>query len=381
VTVRSVTNGKLGDRDIEASSLRVPAQAAKLVRATSPGALLLADSPEGVNVTWRERRTRRAVCRALDRRQLFDVHATSRLTPRSRADRPPGRGIAAAVAALVLAGCGLLDPPGPPARLVDGGGAAVPQAPAPGATEATPPFPGYALVWSDDFDGDALDPARWNIWRNRWHSAVNSPDAVVVNGGLLSLVTHTEPDGVHHAGHINTDGHLEATYGYFEARIRFGDSVGQWCSFFLYPTKTYGKPIGDPGNAGVEMDVFEHRQVDEHGFDYRDVIQVGLNWDGFAKDWKAVHRTLGHPTGEPLSHAWHTYAVLWTDAGVTYYIDDVPLWSTSAAISHRPEPIYLTCEVKDGAWDGFIPAGGYGPLETSTTRMDVDWVRVWQQGR
>lgn len=294
-------------------------------------------------------------------------------------------GLAAALAfALAVVGCGLLDPPAPPARVVGPAPAAsgdapqpTPQDPGTPAQTETPPFPGYALAWHDEFDGSALDEQWWTIDLGPWHSGLNARDAVQVKDGLLSLVTYTDVGGNHHAGHINTVGTFEATYGYFEARVQFLDSAGQWCSFFLYPA-TIGNPVGDPGTAGVEIDVFEHRDAGVTGWDQRDMIQVGLNWDGFGTDWKRVNRTLAHPLGEPLSHAWHTYATLWTESLVSFYVDGIPIWSTSAALSHRPEPIYLTCEVWDGGWGGYIPAGGYGTLETTTTRMEVDWVRVWQ---
>jgi beta-glucanase (GH16 family) len=285
---------------------------------------------------------------------------------------------ALAAAALALAGCGLLDPPGPPARLLDPAPGASGDSPQPSAPDyEAPPFPGYALAWRDEFDGTALDERWWTIDLGRWRSGLNARDAIQVKDGLLSFVTYTDDAGFHHAGHINTVGTYEPTYGYFEARIRFLDSVGQWCSFFIYP-RTIGNPVGDPGTAGVEIDVFEHRDVDAAGFDLRQMIQVGLNWDGFGPDWKRVNQLLAHPRGEPLSHAWHTYATLWTDSLVTFYVDRIPVWSTSAALSHRAEPIYLCCEVLDADWAGFIPAGGYGTLATTTSGMEVDWVRVWQ---
>jgi beta-glucanase (GH16 family) len=295
----------------------------------------------------------------------------------------------AAAAAVALAGCGLLDPPGPPARVVgDSGPAAETPVPVPRAdpdapigVTAPPPFPGYQLVWHDEFDSAALDESRWNVDTGPWRNGLNARDALVVNGGLLSLVTFTDASGVHHSGHINTHGHFDPTYGYFEARVRFLDSVGQWCSFFLFTEDIVNRPPGDPGTAGVEIDVFEHRDVDDGGWDLRNMIQVGLNWDGFGKEWKKVNRMLAHPDGAALSHAWHTYAALWTDSAVTFYIDDRPIWTTSAAISHRSQPIYLSCEVLDGSWAGSIPAGGYGTREASTTRMEVDWVRAWQPTR
>ncbi len=85
------------------------------------------------------------------------------------------------------------------------------------------------------------------------------------------------------------------------------------------------------------------------------------------------------PAGAPpLQGEWHVYAVYWTADGYTFFLDDVPQWSTSEGLSRRPEFIKLTCEVQDRGWAGPIPAGGYGPRGASRTGMQVDWVRVWE---
>lgn len=286
--------------------------------------------------------------------------------------------IAALAFLFAAGGCGLLEPPAPPGRLL-GGAPGLPGVAKPdgGAGVGVAPFPGYALAWSDDFQGAALDETAWTIDVGRWRDAFNSRDSIVLRDGILQLVTFTAPDGVHHAPHIHTGPMREFTYGYFEARVRFLESEGEWCSFFLWPD-TIGNPKGDPGTAGVEIDIFEHRHFDNSGWDVRDVIQVGINWDGFDRDWKKDHQVLAHPLGEPLAYAWHTYAALWTPEGTTFYIDEIPVWRTSAAVSHRSQDLYLTCEVRHGSWAGYIPEGGYGSLAQSTTRMEVDWVRVWQ---
>src|SRR5262249_48597720 len=41
--------------------------------------------------------------------------------------------------------------------------------------------------------------------------------------------------------------------------------------------------------------------------------------------------------------------------------------------------IYLTSEVQNDSWAGPIPTDGYGNLESSDTKMVVDWVRVWRR--
>lgn len=284
---------------------------------------------------------------------------------------------------LALCACGLIDPDTPPARVVDGVDPEVPGAPVPtrGPKDEpiAAPFPGYALAWHDEFNGAALDASWWNIDEGPHRDGVNSRESVSVSGGVLSFVTFTDPSGVHHAARIHTTGKYEPRYGFYEARARPFGNLGQWCAFWLWP-KTMGNPLGDPGRAGVEIDIFEHRHANPEGHDLRDMIQVGLNWDMVGGNWRSDNLMVAHPDGAPLGHAWHTYAALWTEAGTTFYIDDVPIWRTSTAVSNTTQAIYFSCEVEN-SWAGYIPTGGYGPRELSTTGMDVDWVRVWQLAR
>lgn len=52
----------------------------------------------------------------------------------------------------------------------------------------------------------------------------------------------------------NYNGH-EQTYGYFEVRAKFQTTSGMASAFWLQSVNI-GNPIGDPQNAGVEMDIF-----------------------------------------------------------------------------------------------------------------------------
>ncbi len=278
-----------------------------------------------------------------------------------------GRSCRAAVSLAVLLGaCGLMPPDqqqSPP--------------PQPPAQSAPVPPAGYRLVWQDEFDGGALDPSRWTAVDGRRRDAVNTPDAVTVRGGILTITTYTE-SGQSRTGFLQTDGKLEATYGYFEARIRFSDSPGAWCAFWLQ-SPTNGDPVGDPAHAGAEIDVVEHRVTNQDGWtQLADMIALNLNWDGYGADHKNAQLVTPIGGNAPVQGQWHTYGLLWTGAGYTFYVDAVPLWSVDQAVSQRSESIRLTCEVQDASWAGYVPTGGYGTLATSTTRMEVDWVRVWQ---
>jgi beta-glucanase (GH16 family) len=283
-------------------------------------------------------------------------------------DRRGARRALPALAAALALGCGLMPPEEQATPQDEGGGS---------GDRADLPPPGYTLVLEDQFSGTRLDPSVWTALSAPRLDAVSTPAAIQVGDGLLTVTTFTQ-GGRHFTGFVNTEGKFEARYGYFEARIRFNSQPGSWCAFWL-AAPTIGKPIGDPARAGGEIDVVEHRVTDQGGWDeLRDMVAVALNWDGYDSNRKNVGRVVALPDGSRVQGEWHTYSVLWTPTGYTFYVDGRSLWTTDAALSHRAQDVQLTCEVEDGSWAGFVPAGGYGPLATSDARMEVDWVRGWQ---
>lgn len=265
-------------------------------------------------------------------------------------------------------------------------GLAPPEKSAPAPTPAPPAAPGstlppagYVLAWSDEFDATALDTRRWTAESGTRREAVVTPDAAQVKDGLLTITTSTD-GGTHHTAFLTTQDTYLTTFGYVEARIMFNDSPGEWCAFWLY-SPTNGTPLGDPATAGAEIDMVEHRVTDQGGWTaLRDMIAMNLNWDGYGSNEQNRQRVVPIGGNAPVQGAWHTYGVLWTDTSYTFYVDAVPLWTSTDAVSHAPESIQLTCEVQDRSWAGNVPPGGYGPRATSTTRMLVDWVRVWKKG-
>lgn len=318
-----------------------------------------------------------------------------------------------ALLAVPLAACGLFSPPEPPASEVvvtdqppvpdapipfaPPPGGALPEAPTPTppppggqapdpadpwpappwtAPPDTPPFPDYRLAWHDEFDGSAIDEKAWHVQEGPNRDGILTREAVAVVDGALRLTTFTNASGQHETGIVV--GAQDLTYGYFEARLRPNANSGNWCAFWI-TSPTIGNPIGDPGTAGVEIDVIEHRFENRERYDLSNYTYMNLNWDGFGAEWKKDGRLTTLPGNAPIQHTWRTYAVLWTDAGYVFYVDGVPIWRTAAAISNRSENVVLSCEVKNNSWAGWFPPGGYGTRETSVTGMQVDWIRVWQR--
>ncbi len=271
-----------------------------------------------------------------------------------------GRGLASLAAAWALWGCH-----------------GVSRADEPAPALPAPPLPGYRLAWHDEFDGTSLDTSSWTLYTGPRRDAQNDADAVTVADGVLTISTWSD-GGAHRTGFLDTAGRRLFTYGWIEARIRFESAPGEWGAFWM-SSPTIGTPVGDPGTAGTEIDIAEHRFDDPDDVDISNSYVMNLHWDGYGDDRKDAGGRGAPPAGlDSLQGGWHVYALLWTPAGYRFFLDGVEQWATAAGLSHRSEFIKLTCEVQDASWAGHVPAGGYGTHEGTRTRMQVDWVRVWQ---
>ncbi len=238
--------------------------------------------------------------------------------------------------------------------------------------QAAPPG-GYELTWSDEFDGVSMDTSKWGYrGLGARRDAVNTQDAISVTNGALTITTYTD-SGTHYTGMIGTQGKFEQAFGYWEARMQLYDSPGMWSAYWIQ-APGMGNPVGDPATAGVEIDVIEHRKVNGSNANIQDTAAHGLHWDGYGAD----HKSSGHSvTVAGLADTWHTYARLWTDQGYTFYIDGNPVWTINQAISKRTQYNILSAEVEDAFWAGTIPGGGYGDRASSTTKINIDYVRVY----
>ena len=108
----------------------------------------------------------------------------------------------------------------------------------------------WTLVWSDEFDGDALDLGNWDIqtgdgseyglarWGNdelQWYTE----DNLVVEDGLLRVEARSEqvvPGFPYTSGRIRTLGKLDFQYGRVEARIKSASGKGLWSAFWMLPS-------------------------------------------------------------------------------------------------------------------------------------------------
>jgi beta-glucanase (GH16 family) len=235
---------------------------------------------------------------------------------------------------------------------------------------------GWKLTFRDEFSGTALDESKW-AYRQTGprHDGVNTPDAVSVRNDLLTIATYTE-GGVHYTGMISTQGKFEQAYGYFEARMKFHSTPGQWSAFWVQ-SPTYGSPLGNPAKAGTEIDVVEHRAANKKDANISKWYSSAVHWDGYGD----AHQQVAHVHNKLRrmgNDSWHAYGLKWSPGGYEFYYDDKLVWKTDKSVSRRPEYVILSSEVRNGAWAGSIPAKGYGTREASVTNVQVDYVRIYE---
>ncbi len=242
-------------------------------------------------------------------------------------------------------------------------------------SQAVPP-PGYYLVWGDEFNGTNLDRSKWDYWLpGPRRDAVNVTNAISLDGSNLVITTYTS-NQVHYTGFLATDETFRSRYGYWESRIRWGDTNGVWSAFWLQSPEMVAR-APDAQLAGSEIDIAEHRYLDKDAKNIANQIQVNIHWNGYGR----TSRSAGSGNrGSDLADGFHTYGFLSTSNSYAFLVDDAKVYGGgSAPISHSTEWAILSSEVDDTSttWAGHIPTGGYGGTGESTTRMVVDYVHYY----
>ncbi len=224
--------------------------------------------------------------------------------------------------------------------------------------------PSRRLLWSDEFDGGALDASKWNYEENYRHSAQNTRSAVRVGEGNLIIKAY-RIGGIYYTGIVNTKEKFSLSSGYIEARVSFGAKVnGHWAAMWLYDDK-------HPRDER-EIDIFEHRSFDINGKNIQQFITSAYHWNGYFEG----ARSLGTDSGDRgLGIGYHIYGVELSPSGYTYFIDGERYWHVDAKPSNDPFYLIFSVELKNvfSEWTGPLPE------ELDDDMIIIDWVRVYDK--
>jgi beta-glucanase (GH16 family) len=243
--------------------------------------------------------------------------------------------------------------------------------------------PNWKLVWSDEFNGDAIDPSKWSFEVNgkgggngELQYYTDRPHNAQVEDGKLVITADKEdysgPDGSRHytSARLVTKGHADWKYGRIEARIKMPKGQGMWPAFWMMPA---GDVYGSWARSG-EIDIVEvlgNAANTAYG-----TIHYGDRWP------KNVHTgdKFVLPAGD-FSDDFHVFAVEWKKDAIRWLIDGKVYetqtkWNTVAAPFPAPfdQNFFIVLNLAvGGAWPG--PPS---PATRFPQRMEIDYVRVYQ---
>lgn len=128
--------------------------------------------------------------------------------------------------------------------------------------------------------------------------------------------------------------------------------------------------------SGMEVDIFETL-----GVWGEEVNAIALHWDGYGSSHKGAGS--GHIDITPSEDGYHTYGCLWDPDGLTFYIDNVEVWSRSFTpdeevddIRAFDDPAYILLSMQTGGWDG---NNEQIDRENFPAKCWFDFVRVWKK--
>lgn len=301
-----------------------------------------------------------------------------------------------------------------PALIIAAGCAAPDQVPVLAAAEA--PVARWETVWSDDFNGTKLDPARWQAEESCWGGGNNErqcytgrPENIRVENGLLHLIARPESyTGSVHAdeagdpqaetitraytsGKVRTHGLASWKYGRISARIKLPPGLGAWSAFWMMPE---GDVYGSWPLSG-EIDIMEAINLGapcaecEGGIERR--TSGALHFGGlYPKNTYLYLKTSGARTTGPHEE-FRTYSIEWAEGIIQWLVDGRVFmrirsedWGTESPVAtgrpHAPfdQPFYAMLNLAVGGNLAEKSVGGGFDPSTFPAQMLVDWVRVEQ---
>lgn len=296
---------------------------------------------------------------------------------------------------------------------------------------------GFELVFSDEFNGSALNAHRWHT-QLRWdgdyngeryeYRAINGEDQFYVNlfspdqehlskivpvynpfkfnGSRLAIQATKNPlknnnnnrafgsldqmskQQAFLSGVLSTHEKFSQKFGYFEARIKIPSHVGTFPAFWLFHENRAWE-----GTQRSEIDIMENLGHAPwyiyNSFHYFKNVSTTYGGEAhFIKPWPSGQVY----TGTDYSQDFHVYAVDWQPGKVTWYIDGQQVSTVSHNEVNHEELFLMINLAMGGNWTNYpANSGGLGRSESQyfpnqndldnfqNPSLEIDYVRVYRR--
>jgi beta-glucanase (GH16 family) len=226
----------------------------------------------------------------------------------------------------------------------------------------------YRVVFVDKFK-----KLRRSVWDNReWWNTAPPRRSQYVRNGILHLVSRRSQGYPSHIAVTTFSSRKIFKFGYFEARMKWTKGNGSWPGFWLM-SNAWARGGGDcsrPARA-AEIDVFEG--YGNHPRVFTGTIHRHSATHVCPSPSDAINSNNWQPQRVDLTRRFHRYAMKWTPARVTWYLDQRKVMSW---------PVYGTTNTRMFLLLSMYTGGESSPDSSSPAELHtkVDWVRVWQKG-
>ncbi len=241
--------------------------------------------------------------------------------------------------------------------------------------------PEYMLTWSDEFNGETIDTAKWDKpemnrrnnsegsdgWWDKEDSYLDGEGNLVIRVKKIDNRNDDNDPYDYSTGAIRTKGRFQQKFGKFEIRCKLPEQAGWWVAFWLH-SPSVGNVNGS-GEDGTEIDIFE-------GFGWTDTLNFALHWDGYGAD----HKSEGFKKSiDGIRDGFHTYTLKWAEDEYVFLVDNVQVWRTSAGgVSKVPAYVKITGELSTESWAISEKWSNNPELAEYPDYFIVDYVRVYQ---
>lgn len=244
----------------------------------------------------------------------------------------------------------------------------------------------WQLVWSDDFEGDALNLSNWSYqlgdgsseglvgWGNNESQYYREENAIVQNGMLRIVAKKESYKGYSYtSARIRSKDKRDWTYCRVEVRAKMPIGKGLWAALWMMPTdNVYGGWA-----ASGEMDMVEylgHEPNKVHG-----TLHFGGSWPQNSSKGKEYVLNAGD-----FHNEFHTFAYEWEEGDIRWYVDGELYqtlgegdWWSSGGDFPAPfnQKFHLIFNLAVGGnWPGHPDVSTTFPQE-----FLIDYVRVYQK--
>lgn len=230
------------------------------------------------------------------------------------------------------------------------------------------------IIFEENFDSNVLNEKVWNYelgdgcpnlcgWGNNERQLYTRNNVRLENGFLI--ISATKDSTNYYSGRITTKGKVEIQYGVIEIRAKLATGQGVWPAFWMLGNTIDSEPWPKCG----EIDILEYVGKEPH------YVYTSLHTqDSHGNTINSKKTKI-----ETIEDGFHTYKAHWTEEKITFYVDDVEVYSFNPPVKNENtwpynKPFYLLVNLAIG--------GNFGGPEVDDTifpqEFSVDYIKIYK---